>query len=1390
MKTPRLPTPVERPIPVPVRGMHEGMSGAAQPEGTYAAGCNVRSRAEDSEEVGITRRTGLTAVISALGGRPRAMFLGSRETPPFLWRELTTSPQSGVVPTVVTRRDTEETLATPLGAPLLDDWGSIYIQRIDGAVEIHNAELALVETIPSPIPISFTPVASFGLDETGAVYLAGTRSTPLDGGAGRVARMRKVNDRWAVHWIQVVEHPIAAICYTANGLYLALEPAPDPSNFDLIEPAALLRLAQAQSALPIAAWERPIPRPVLHLAPVDDGSVLVSSPANGARNTASTTGFTARNVGWTPRELADWTERVYAWIDTLSAHKQGQAYADGDDVTLLQDERVFPSDYGSIDANAVKRELRQSIDWPAPIYDERAFGETGGVRFVSGSLLMSEATLGTDPEDQRGLIPGDGDEFAVCMVIRIPETAVSTSGSTARRLLVQQTDEVGGQRTYRFDVVNSTYHIREQGTSKASIVNGVGLRTAIISFWHKGAGTPGVFRLNGAGINTTNLADPTQGGPYIAGEPTATNAVDAPGPVSVLGAAVNPTGYVNLLLNPDADLSITHLYAGYNTNTQSIRDGNRELSPLVTNQGYPELQVYSGSVITLDWTYVELFDSITVYFSSRFWRLPTRMKVEVASDSAFTTALAEWEFAIEIEPSGFKGVTRRQFRLGTQYARRYVRIEFTEWDRPGAKQSEIVELEFHNQTPNGSGGTDQQEFWLGELLVIRDPDLTTIESIEGYLAHKRGVAHTLDAAHPWTGANNFEAGDGDPRITRRYEPVLNSRLPIVARIASSGELLYARDGAGVGYGAVQGAGNAVFTVGDPFPSTGGSGTTNEWGAWLRRWYDRGTDLDDTHASAWEVDAATADEAPRAFPFAIGVDDANDLYLARVQADDTRTLERRAGETGALIFAQTPTDDRRPLAFLPEIVSPLVNPGDVGTSGVRTVYALVEDTADALQAWTILGQERSGATRPRELEILCVRGSDLVRVLLSGTLTTVSSGAFLDDELWTASAFGVTFIGGAAGYKVYDHKFRTLRDFRGSTKGRIPERCELGAFFNGRLWLAGGDDPYGWGMARLADPYDWNDRPEAVDEAMPVSSGSSPLGPVPDIVRCLMPWTTDVAYEGCERSLYRIEGNPASDGRRIFVADIGVAKGQGSYCLDHIGNLYFMAAHGDVMRIRVGQGYPESLTDNRIGARLRDTDFQIYRPVLVWSKAESALHVFLVPRATALSGSLPQATVHWVWQAQFDAWHPTIYPGGPERVVTAALPFDGDDPGDRTVLVGFAGGAIGQIDRYADSDMGTPIPWHVTMGPLRDRGLAMRLRATHGSVVTRGEGEFRLGAFGAEQWPLDSTGFPDMHRMVAGQTGRFRPTASGAMLFVTAMGHDPVTLQALSLGVVPAGRTGR
>ena len=138
-----------------------------------------------------------------------------------------------------------------------------------------------------------------------------------------------------------------------------------------------------------------------------------------------------------------------------------------------------------------------------------------------------------------------------------------------------------------------------------------------------------------------------------------------------------------------------------------------------------------------------------------------------------------------------------------------------------------------------------------------------------------------------------------------------------------------------------------------------------------------------------------------------------------------------------------------------------------------------------------------------------------------------------------------------------------------------------------------------------------------------------------------------------------------------------------------------------------------------------------------------------------------------------------------------MTYDGDNPGDRTIIVGQADGALRQWDRYADDDDGMPIGWSVTCGPIHGAGLAGGGRMATLHVVSSGVGDFQVAPWAVDRLAPEVRARPlSQHTLVAGQAGGVTPTASGAFLFVTLFGTSRVTIQSLVAGVVPAGRTKR
>lgn len=1390
-------------IPVPVRGFVEGLSGAAQPKATYSQGLNVRSRDEGSEQVGLTQRSGLVAVATGLGGAPREMFLASRETPPHTWHELNTTPQDGVRPAEVEGVfDTDA--RGDAHARAVDRDGTSYILRTDGAVDIFNADGRYIETAESPIQRGFTVLARIAVDEDRGIYLAGVRSDVFDGGASRLVRLRKRDDQWGLHWIVTIVEPVADFAYTLNSVFVYANPLPQVGENTQVpdQRATLVRFTQVFSSAPFRAWTRPAPRPAWHVLGLTDGSAVISSPANALRNDAATVAFTARNVGWTPRELADWGTRIHAWIDGVRP-TDGFFAEDGSPVERLADARRFPSAFPPTN-DATTRELvvDPHHDFDPPVWSAAAFGGLGATYFSGDQVLASGLNRDvTDRSLQEALIPGIDETFALFLVVEI--SALAMLAATEYRIFTQASD--GAQLAMYLTVTPSgtgdfMVILDDLSGLRASDIVSVASDVLLLTIIHGGSGgSNGRFRVNGEHISNLTFGSNAilSGGAWNLDYATA-GVLTHPGPRTALGAHRLPADH-NMLVAATAVVTSPTIGGASNR----VRDG-------IIAAGSANRIVLSEGGHVLRATFADEV-SITgiAFWTSNIGSQASEVSIRGGNDPTFALFVATYTGNFDQRLDANQFPARDHVDFGEQASFRYWEIEAIDTYGSGGdwgvteveflRQAEQVELTFA-PTAGVLPILESAPMGFGQMIVLMEPedpgamnatgvlgalpeDVTDVEAIEGYLAHRFGIAHQLPVDHVYYGAGNFPQGAGDDRRDQVSEAALNSPLPIVARVAPSSELMWARAAAGVGYGAAAGTSGALFTVGEAFPSTGDSMTTEGWGAWLRRWANTSRDLDPAAAAAWEQTVATPDEDLQRRKYDIGVDATNDLYVTRFQADGTITLDRRQGEDGEPVFEFPVTVGERPIDFRPVPGKILRNPGDADTAGPARASATFFGEIDALRGYAVMGQSQSGAPRPRELEVVAVVGEDVFAVDEGGAVTTVSTSAFFDEELWSATSFGLTFVGGSRGYLVYDHEFRTLRAFEGSTRGEFPPRCRLGVFWNGRLWLGAGDDPFDWYMARWGEPFDMDFYPEVPDEAQPVSSQSSPIGPIPDPLRCLMPWTSDIAYVGCESSLWRIEGDPASDGRLVFVANVGVAMGQGSYTKDDRGNLYFYAAHGDVCIVRIGSGQPVSIADTRVGARLKDIDLTVFRPKLVWNTAERALHVFFLPRAGVVAD-----VAHLVWQADFDAWHPDHYAGGHGRAVTSALAFDGSEPGDRTILIGFADGGIRRVFRHTEEDDGLPLPWSFVAGPISDRGLLGAARMTSLHVTSLGDGEFRITAWGTDRPHRPGVSIPGHSiAMKAGQTGGISPTASGAMLYVAAHGTTRVTIQNLAAGLVSAGR---
>lgn len=262
-------------------------------------------------------------------------------------------------------------------------------------------------------------------------------------------------------------------------------------------------------------------------------------------------------------------------------------------------------------------------------------------------------------------------------------------------------------------------------------------------------------------------------------------------------------------------------------------------------------------------------------------------------------------------------------------------------------------------------------------------------------------------------------------------------------------------------------------------------------------------------------------------------------------------------------------------------------------------------------------------------------------------------------------------------------------------GPPPPRCRLIETWRGRLVMARApDDAHNWHMSAVGDPQDWDTTPPVPTPTQAISGNNSLAGRVPDIINTIIPISDDLLLFGCDKSIWRLTGDPMAGGQLDLVTNsVGISFGR-PYCIDSDGYLYFFGSRGGLFVMAPG-GKPEKISDTKLPRSLLDIDLENYYARLIWNDTDNCVHIFIMPfggGGTQVAHYAFDRSNKGFWRDYFGtAVDTSCQP-------TACWVSDGDATDDRVLVLGCEDGYTRRWDSTAYDDDGIPIDAKVTFGP--------------------------------------------------------------------------------------------
>ena len=290
------------------------------------------------------------------------------------------------------------------------------------------------------------------------------------------------------------------------------------------------------------------------------------------------------------------------------------------------------------------------------------------------------------------------------------------------------------------------------------------------------------------------------------------------------------------------------------------------------------------------------------------------------------------------------------------------------------------------------------------------------------------------------------------------------------------------------------------------------------------------------------------------------------------------------------------------------------------------------------------------------------------------------------------------------------------------------RARLITTYRGRIVLSGvKGDPTDFYMSAVGNALDWDYGVVPQTETMAVAGGASPAGKMPDKINTLIPMTDNILIVGCDHTVFAIMGDIAAEGGRINLLsdEIGLAWGQDAWCKDPYGQFYAFGSRGGVYAGRV-QGEVVKITTPSVEERMATTiDLNKHLIRMIWNEREHGFHLFVTPLQFGVNSSTPEKQTHYFYDARNKSWWIDTFADNNHQPYSVHT-FDGDDPGDRVILLGCQDGIIRKWDIDSPTDGNvygdtTNISSHIYLGPFRTGGPTNLLLEEMQATIAAGSG---------------------------------------------------------------------
>jgi hypothetical protein len=264
-------------------------------------------------------------------------------------------------------------------------------------------------------------------------------------------------------------------------------------------------------------------------------------------------------------------------------------------------------------------------------------------------------------------------------------------------------------------------------------------------------------------------------------------------------------------------------------------------------------------------------------------------------------------------------------------------------------------------------------------------------------------------------------------------------------------------------------------------------------------------------------------------------------------------------------------------------------------------------------------------------------------------------------------------------------------------GHFPDGgSNIGALYNGRIFLNSLVNPNQWFCSRQGFPCDWDTSLAGDDAGAAQSSQTTQAGLVGDAITAFMPFKDVYLGFGCASQIWTLVGDPGSGGSIRLITDETGVFGPRSWCKDSVGNVYVVGLDGFYKIEHNAMTYGGTATGAMVGggaidnvslrlvpglfksiALNRKTD----KVVMGFDKVRNLVHVAVSMQDGAWS-------VCWVYDVSTDSIWPDTF--GTGLVPSSYLYFDAGKADERGLKVGCYDGYIREFNTTAKDDDGNII----------------------------------------------------------------------------------------------------